>query len=239
MDIVLIVLLAVDVLLTLGVIISLATKKNVKKCEVVKEKEVDVVQPIAETKVVEETVEVVNEPVQNNETVVEEVAEVEVAAAQEEDKDSFFDSLSSTRNPAVPFYTKVLDAEEKIQTIYNNLRNEFKSFKGINARISKKCDSFRKGRELVAKIMLSGKTLKLYIKLNPNDYDVNKYHQKDVSDKKSYVETPMCVKVKSDRAYKNAVSLIQELMVKENVSKKSKFTEVNYIETLKGLEQNK
>lgn len=148
-------------------------------------------------------------------------------------------AMPKNRKPAVPFYTKMLDADETMQYYYNVLRNEFKSYRGINARISKRCDTFRKGRELIAKITLSGKTMKLYLKLNVEDYEVTRFHQKYAGDKKSYAEIPMLVKVKSGRGLNNAVLLIAELMKNENVSKKARYTEINYINTLKGLEENR
>lgn len=148
-------------------------------------------------------------------------------------------AMPINRKPAVPFYTKMLDADETMQYYYNVLRNEFKSYRGINARISKRCDTFRKGRELIAKITLSGKTMKLYLKLNVENYEVTRFHQKYAGDKKSYAEIPMLVKVKSGRGLNNAVLLIAELMKNENVSKKARYTEINYINTLKGLEENR
>jgi hypothetical protein len=90
-------------------------------------------------------------------------------------------------------------------------------------RISKKCVSFRKVRERIAKRAFTGKTMKLYLKLNPANYNEKVYFQKDVSAKKAYSEVPMLVKIRSDRAFKNAIKLIEELMVVNNVEAKKRY----------------
>ncbi len=239
-------MLIVDALLLVGVIITqVRTKKNV----IVNEVKDELTEPE-----VEKTPELVIEEAATTESVVEPEPEIEEEKVEKdavlfnddddeeqtaEEINDLFASLSINRKPAVPFYTKMLDADESLQRYYNAIRNEFKSYRNINARISKKGDTFRKGRELIAKLTLSGKTIKLYYKLNIADYEESKFHQKFAGDKKTYAEVPMYVKVKSDRGLKNAITLIGELMNKENVAKKQRYAEVNYIETLKGLEENK
>ena len=229
MDIILLAMLIVDALLLVGVIITqVRAKKNVIVNEV--SDEILVEQP--EVKKQDDKDEVVAV------TTEETVEEIEDDTTDEVSED-LFASLSLNRKPAVPFYTKMLSADENLQQYYNTIRNEFKSYKGINARISKKGDTFRKGRELIAKLTLSGKTIKMYFKLNVADYSETKYHQRFAGDKKSYAEVPMCVKIKSDRGLKNALALINDLMSNESVNKKQRFTEINYLDTLKGLEENK
>lgn len=240
MDVILLIMLIVDALLIVGIIITqVRAKKNVIVNEVPDEQ-------------VENKVVFASEPVLAFAAATKEDdtsnAEADAVAIDDDKSDTeqetddlgdLFTSLSANRKPAVPFYTKMLAADESLQRYYNVIRNEFKSYKNINARISKKGDTFRKGRALVAKLTLSGKTIKLYYKLNVADYEESKFHQKFAGDKKTYAEVPMCVKVKSERGLKNAILLIAELMKKEDVAKKQRYTEVDYIDTLKGLEENK
>lgn len=140
--------------------------------------------------------------------------------------------------PKKPFYERMLEADDETKEFYNELRNEFKSYRNVNARVSKGYDSFRKNRQLVARLLLSGKTIKLYLRLNAGEYEDAKYHQQYVGDKKTYAEIPMLVKVKSRRALANAKTLIADLMAKEGAEKKSRYVKVDYLKTLEALKEN-
>ena len=137
-----------------------------------------------------------------------------------------------------PFYERVLDSEDDVRTYFNEIHNEFKSYRNVTARISKGYDSFRKNRELIARLYLSGKTLKLFVKLNSADYEMNKFHQQYVGNKKTYAEIPMMVKIRSVRALKNAKVLIADLMANEGTVKKSRYAKTDYLKTLKALMDN-
>ena len=146
--------------------------------------------------------------------------------------------IEGAKKGADPFYIKMLCVDEETQGYYNEIRNEFKSYKGVNARISKGYDSFRKNKQLIARILLSGKTIRLYLRLNAGNYENSKFHKQYVGDKKTYAEIPMLVKIKSKRGLANAKLLVQDLMKQENAVKKTRFTKVDYIETLKALKEN-
>ncbi len=136
-----------------------------------------------------------------------------------------------------PFYEKMLYAEKKTQEYYNTLYNAFLMYRRINPRVSVKFVSFRFGRDLIAKITLHGKTMKLHLALDVNAYEENVYFQKDLSAKKAYAEVPFTVKVKSERGLKNALKLIDALMLTKGVEKKARHYVVDSIEKLKALKK--
>lgn len=200
--------------------------------------------------------------VQEEETKAEEPAEEELPVAEtpaetavqsesapEEEKEeppretaplpkAAFGRGSEPAAPKKPFYERMLEADDETKEFYNELRNEFKSYRNVNARVSKGYDSFRKNRQLVARLLLSGKTIKLYLRLNAGEYEDAKYHQQYVGDKKTYAEIPMLVKVRSRRALANAKTLIADLMAKEGAEKKSRYVKVDYLKTLEALKEN-
>lgn len=174
---------------------------------------------------------------------------VQSESAQEENKEeppretaplpkADFGRGSEPAAPKKPFYERMLEADDETKEFYNELRNEFKSYRNVNARVSKGYDSFRKNRQLVARLLLSGKTIKLYLRLNAGEYEDAKYHQQYVGDKKTYAEIPMLVKVRSRRALANAKTLIADLMAKEGAEKKSRYVKVDYLKTLEALKEN-
>ena len=104
-----------------------------------------------------------------------------------------------------------------MQDYYTVLKNTLLSYKGVKARMSWNFESFNKARLQLAKLNVKGRTLELYINLNPEEYNVNKYHFVNVSDKPKFADVPMLIKVRSDRALKYAIELIAEMMEKNGI----------------------
>ena len=129
---------------------------------------------------------------------------------------------------------KILNAEEDVQKIYNEIKNYLLSYKGIKARYSSACESFRLSRKLMAKFVIIGMTVKLYLALDPNSFPNNIYHQKDESKKKAYVDVPFMVKVKSNLSIRKAKELIDEMMTQNDVQKNFRYQEHDYIQELIG-----
>ena len=113
------------------------------------------------------------------------------------------------------FTAKLIQSEEQTKNYYSEIKNELLSYKGVKSRISWKWETFRKGRVALAKLRLRGKTLSLTLALNPANYADSKYAVKDISDVKSFVETPCLYKIKNDRRLKYSKELIADVM-KEN-----------------------
>ena len=158
--------------------------------------------------------------------VVEETEEVAVTEEQDTEDDRFVVKRT-------PFAQKMLTLDAKTQIYYEKIHNAFKALRKINPRISSKGVSYRLGRELVAKISVRGKTMRLHLALNVNDFAQNIYFQKDLSDVKAYVEVPFMVKVKSDRGLKKALELIEALCQAKAIEKKVRFNEIDAIAELK------
>ena len=201
----------------------------------------------AEEPVEEPVEEVSEEPAPAEETVEESAEKIdeesddepvsdEVATDDEEDDDDFDDTVagaddftaSLNRKPSKPFVVKMQETTELNRDYYSSIKNKFLQYRKITARISKKCESFRCGRTLIAKINIVGKTMRVYLALDPKKYPVNIYFQKDAGDKKAYEEVPMMMRVKSDRALRRTYTLIEGLMAERDILVKSRFIEEDY-----------
>lgn len=132
------------------------------------------------------------------------------------------------------FVDKIKNATDDIKNVYNEIRNELMSYRDVKGRCSSACDTFRLNGSIVAKFLLIGKTIKLYLALNPNDEKLpqNIYHQKDESKKKAYKETPFMVRLQSDLAVRKAKKLIEYMFDELDVNKNSKYEYVDYANTL-------
>ncbi|PWM71551.1 MAG: hypothetical protein DBX59_08590 [Bacillota bacterium] len=177
-------------------------------------------------------------PVKETAEMEESAPSIEVAAAVVSEREPRGFEKIPKGEPKKPFYERILLSDEDVRRYFDEIHNEFKSYRNVNARVSKGYDSFRKNRALVARLYLSGKTLKLYLRLDASAYENTKYHQQYAGDKKTYAEIPMMVKIKSARGLANAKTLIADLMKNEGAEKKSRYTKVDYIETLKALMEN-
>ena len=87
------------------------------------------------------------------------------------------------------------------------------------SRISWGLESFNIGRKKVAKVNVRGKSLSLYLALNPETIDA-KYHAKNVSESKRFADTPVLIKVRSSRSLKYAFELIEALMISLEMPKR-------------------
>lgn len=106
------------------------------------------------------------------------------------------------------FLSKIIQLDESKKDYYNAIKNEILSRKKVKSRISWAFESFNLGRNKLAKFVVKGKTLCLCLALDPNGVEQSKYHQKDQRDVKSMQDTPLLIKLKSDRSVKNALELV-------------------------------
>ena len=127
------------------------------------------------------------------------------------------------------FEGKLCQGSVEQKAYYNQIKNLLLSYKKISSRLSWNYDSFNLGREKKVKIAFRGKTMVLYLALNPNDYAGTKYYTYNVGGVKKFEETPMMIKIKSARGVKHATELITEMLegvakVKDFACKEYKFT---------------
>ena len=153
----------------------------------------------------------------NDNTVVTFTEEIQEEADANEQSNS---GLKINAGEIKTFEERLKDAEVVVKQGYETIRENLLSYKKVNARISKKAVSFRKGRKLLCKMTIVGKTLRAYLALDPNAYEVSKYFQKDVSGIKAYEEVPMLMRVRSGRAIKRVCNLITELEKANELIKK-------------------
>lgn len=185
-----------------------------KKKPVAETEEEPVIVPVAATVATEEPApveEVKEEPVAEVAPVVAPVAEPKVKTRKVVQK-SFTGKMSQAKKEQVAFY--------------NELKNHLLSYKRVNSRISWHYDSFNIGREKAVKIAFRGKTMVAFFALDPKKYEDTKYYPHDMSSKKKFAETPMMVKIKSERGVKFAKELVD--VVCEGLPVKNSFTPETY-----------
>ena len=112
------------------------------------------------------------------------------------------------------FIARIIQSDEETKSYYSKLKNAILQYTRTNSQVNWSNDRFSFKGETIAKIGVNGKTLCMYIALDPEEFSTSVYHQKYEGDKKMYEKTPMMVKIKSEVGLKRALRLIPLLMEK-------------------------
>ena len=157
----------------------------------------------------------------------------------EENGEDEKDNEETVEEGKITFTSKILSASVENRAIYNALKNKLLTYRGIKSRVVNGGDYFRRPGKQIVKIIFIGKTIRLALALNPEDYDYNLYHQKDRGNMKKYADTPMFVKVQSLLGVRRAYKLIADLMEKEGIkeNKKAKYDDHLYNLTYGTIEE--
>ena len=126
------------------------------------------------------------------------------------------------------FTANLIQSNQQVKSYYSEIKNKILSFIGTKARTSWRCESFNKGRQQLFKLKICGKTIYLYCALDPNEFERSKYFHEHV-DAKAYAQVPMLVKIRSDRAFKKAIGLIDIVMNKHGILVSPNATTVDYV----------
>lgn len=122
------------------------------------------------------------------------------------------------------FSARLAQADDSLKANYNEIKNFALSYKNVSSRISWSYDSINRGRKKICKIVIKGKSLIVYLALNPYELP-EKYHHKSVNDVSKYAQTPTKLKVRSGRSVKYAKELIA--MIANNYELKQREVENN------------
>lgn len=110
------------------------------------------------------------------------------------------------------FIARIIQSTDEQKAFYGAVRSALLSYRRVNSNIAWGAERFHKGRETIARFKIRGKTLVLYLALDPATHEYSVYHHKDVSDNKSLSGTPMMIKIMSPRGVKKAIRLIDEML---------------------------
>ena len=134
-------------------------------------------------------------------------------ALAEASKGGAFAHLQGKRDTRT-FAEKLSDASEEVQARYAEIEEYLLRIEKISVKESKKYRSFRSGRLSVARFALRGKTLNIYLGLDPKEYAESKYIFTDLSEVKAAASFPMRIKLTSDRQVRWTKELLEQLCEK-------------------------
>ena len=133
----------------------------------------------------------------------------------------FLEHLRETRGYRRSFGQKLRRSTKDVKEKYKTIVSHIKNIENVREIESDHFRTFRLRNKPICKITMKGKTLNVYLALNPNEYIDTKYIFEDVSHVKKYALYPMRVRLSSDRQVKWTCELIdlvlQKYLVKEEV----------------------
>ena len=171
----------------------------------------------------EEEDEVADEPGENTDEAAEnntetenaeETAENDTETAEEDDEEKFdFGGIKYVRT----FHARIRLADEKTKEYYAAVLNAFLKYDKARVKESNRYCAVYAGRKTLAKINVTGKTLKVYFALDPAAQD-KKYFLKEAGESKAYAAVPALMRIRSDRVCRYAEELVGVLAADEGLS---------------------
>ncbi len=123
------------------------------------------------------------------------------------------------------FKAKLIQSSDEIKSWYARLKNEILSYKKVKARMSWRRESFRLGRNVIARFAFRGNTFCLYLPLDPALYAESKYKVEDASEYASCADTPCMYRLKNERRVRYAIELIAASMGAKNIGRGNRTAE--------------
>lgn len=111
------------------------------------------------------------------------------------------------------FFTKLRKADQETKDKYREIKKFLKTLEGVNLSTSKRQVRVYKGRKTLANIFFKGKTLCIAFALNPQTYERTRYQGTDVSEIKRFKNTPMLLKLTSNRRVESAKHLFKQCLL--------------------------
>lgn len=127
-----------------------------------------------------------------------------------DDGNDWIDKLRYSRS----FMAKLILSDNAVKEYYAAITARLSSYQKVRSKTGWNGVSFFAGRESIAKITISGKTLCVYLAFQPDEEEGVKYKAKDVSYKRKYQKTPSLYKIKSNGALNHCLKIIDAIAAK-------------------------
>ena len=111
------------------------------------------------------------------------------------------------------FEAKLIQAPEETKKYHEELKNYVLTYRKTTSRVSWHYDSINSGRNPVLKFAIRGKTLGVYLPLNPDEYAETKYKVEKIESKR-FEDVPCLYRIKNDRRLGYAKDLIDTVCEK-------------------------
>ena len=117
------------------------------------------------------------------------------------------DEIDSRLRYRNSYTARLTMSSERAKELYRGFKGYALSYERVRSRISWGGETFFAGKSPLARLNVTGNTLKIYFPLDPSEVG-QRYRAQDKRGVKKYALTPVMVKVRSDRALRRARELL-------------------------------
>lgn len=201
--------------------------------EVIQPEEVEEVEQVF---IEEPSTERVLEPVmeEDEEPTLEEMLESvmdEESEIEENDTNGLFDfNFKNIKFRSLDEKLKSMSPE--LTSLYNEIKNDFMKYEGIRSKLSKSYDCIYLGGRIVAKLSITSTKVKVYLAADPNKYNNSQYPHKDLSDRKTHMNTPYFALIKSPLSIRRIKSVYKDIMDRKGVNENASYSQIDYVKAL-------
>ena len=109
------------------------------------------------------------------------------------------------------FAERITKLPPESKEFFNATKNKIMSYKDVTNVTKNSCDKFIYRNKVIAKIAVSGKSIKVYLPLDPNAYSMAQFPHKDASMKKAHAKTPFVMRMTSKLSTKRLAMLFDDV----------------------------
>ena len=128
------------------------------------------------------------------------------------------------------YAAKLIQSDDETKEYYSTIKNAFMSYKKVTSAVSGSHERIRTGRTSLAIIKLRGKTVLVYLALDPAQFENTMYVGQNVSDVVKYADVPFLYRVNGPRKAARAVKLIAMVAEKFGLEANAEPANENYVE---------
>jgi hypothetical protein len=125
------------------------------------------------------------------------------------------------------FLERIAEGDDVLKANYNHIKGLLMSY-GLKNRLSNTGDTFRLHKVTYAKLTVIGDSIRVYLALNPKDYESTALPVQDVSNKDAYKEIPLAFKVRSVLSVRRVNELIANCMRQAGFEQDPNFQPADY-----------
>ena len=166
-------------------------------------------------------------------------ADEEELAEEVEDEEELSEELAQEEFTRYnrSFIARIIQADDELKARYSELKNHILSYKGVYNKITWKREAFySEKRDCVATFAIRGKTLCLFLAVDPSKFNGTKYKVEDRSAKRPHAKMPTMFRIRSDRSTKFAKEMLNIVFAEQGLRENAEYVPSNFRPAYKSTE---
>ena len=174
-------------------------------------------------------------PVMEQEEMIEDILETDFEEENDEDEEMDTKGLVGFDFKNIRFRSldeKLKAMSPELTSLYNDIKNDFMKYDGVKSKLSKSYDCIYLGGRIIAKLAITSTKVKVYLAADPSKYSTSQYPHKDLSERKTHMNTPYFALIKSPLSVKRIKAVYKDMMDGKGVTENASYKEVDYVNAL-------